>query len=64
MIVHKSGTARQYTADDVQCHPMVLVLIQGDNRVIFPWDTVASVEVKVLNEKIDQPNAPENTAAD
>lgn len=47
MIVHTVGTVRQYTVDDVQVHPNVLMLLQGDNRIIMPWQNIASCEVKI-----------------
>jgi hypothetical protein len=49
MIVHTSGTVRHYEADDVQAHPMVLLLLTGNNRIMLPWANIASVEVE-LNE--------------
>jgi hypothetical protein len=49
MVVHTAGTVRQYEVDDVQAHPMVLMLLRGDTRIMLPWDKISSVEVK-LNE--------------
>ena len=60
-IIHRSGTVRQYNADDVQAHPMILLLHIGDARHMIPWDTIASVEVKITNEEANAPrdNSPQ-----